>query len=111
MECDGTSRAISTCLTALEIPHETAVGFLRLADGRQCRPHYWVRLPDGHILDIRARMWLGADSLVPHGIFMPAKGVEYVQDAQDHMTFSHVLFGLMTGLDLDAVLEQANPDR
>lgn len=111
MECDGTSRAISTCLSALKIPHETAVGFLRLADGRQCRPHYWVRLQDGHILDIRARMWLGTDELVPHGIFVPAAGVEYVQKAQDHMTFSRVLFGLMTGLDLEAVLEQVKPYR
>lgn len=104
MECDGTSRAVSTCLTALQIEHVIAVGALRLDDGRECKPHFWVRLSDGHVLDIRARMWLGQDAKVPHGIFMPQPGAQYLQEGVDTMNFSPGLFQIMTGEKLDDVL-------
>ncbi|HBP6379065.1 TPA: hypothetical protein L6A07_28240 [Pseudomonas aeruginosa] len=31
--------------------------------------HFWIQLADGRVIDYRARMWLGDDAGVPHGVF------------------------------------------
>lgn len=70
LECDGLSRlAASDLIEAGERP-QLMVGSLRHA-GRTIKPHMWVEI-EGLCVDYRARMWLGENEDVPHGVFHPA---------------------------------------
>lgn len=50
-------------------------GSVRFND-RNLRPHFWITLQDGFVIDYKLRMWLGLNA--PQGIFDPKKeGVTY----------------------------------
>lgn len=73
VECDGFTRLAHTALTHAGIEHTCMLGRLISADGQRKSPiHYWITLPDGQVIDYRARMWLGVSETVPHGVFFPA---------------------------------------
>jgi hypothetical protein len=79
LECDGLTRVLHTVLARENIEHTCMVG--SLTDTKHARNvplHFWIGLPDGKIIDYRARMWLGDDPSVPHGIFYPNEYPEYV---------------------------------
>lgn len=72
VECDGFTRLAHTALADAGVDHTCHIGRIVSADGeRQSPVHYWVELTDGVIIDYRARMWLGDDEGVPHGVFRP----------------------------------------
>ena len=64
--------------------------------------HWWVVLPDGSHCDIRARMWLGDASTVPHGVFLPTAGHCYQSKATKAPVKAPVLFQILTSQDLGA---------
>lgn len=80
LECDGMTSVLSTLLTELQVEHARMLGVvLDKATGRAVRPHWWIALPGGWVLDIRLRLWLGDSHAIPHGVFMPDEyGIEYV---------------------------------
>ena len=74
VECDGFTRLAHTALEQAEIPHACMVGRVTSADGhRQSPTRFWIQLHDGRLIDYRARMWLGDESSVPHGVFTPGE--------------------------------------
>ena len=77
LECDGATRVFSWLLKEVKTPHTIMFGqldFTRLSAKEKSRdevvyPHYWIELDDGFIIDYKARMWLGDEPEVPHGVF------------------------------------------
>lgn len=70
VECDGFTRIAHSVLTEVGIPHSCMQGQLVSASGNEELPiHFWIKLNDGRVIDYRARMWLGDDAAVPHGVF------------------------------------------
>lgn len=104
LECDGMTRTISTLLERDGIPHTAYCGRLRdSSNPAKAVIHWWIELDDGHILDFRARMWMGNDA--PHGAFIPdpASRYEYVKVDQLYgITLPLSVLSVMTGTDLSA---------
>jgi hypothetical protein len=84
LECDGLVRVLHTVLNRNGVPHITKVGKVNhISDPRRkISYHYWIELEDGRFIDFRARMWLGEDSSVPHGVFNPKDYPDYVYEGQ-----------------------------
>ena len=70
LECDGLTRVLSYLLDKNRIRHQVMRGTVSVGK-HEMAPHFWIELPDGRIVDYRARMWLGNSSNVPHGVFNP----------------------------------------
>ena len=71
LECDGMTRVIHYLLNEKKIPHDVYAGQMML--GKEEIPvHFWIALPDGRIIDYKARMWL-TNKDAPHGIFHSSK--------------------------------------
>lgn len=69
VECDGFTRIAHSVLAGAGIPHSCMQGQLVSASGNDELPiHFWIQLDDGRVIDYRARMWLGDDAGVPHGV-------------------------------------------
>lgn len=105
LECDGMARVVSTLLQRERIVHRVLVGRLAIDRVGAIAHHWWVALADGRVLDLRARMWLGSDVAVPHGLFKPAAHQHYQDQwsldlAQTRL--SAMVFKLLTGLELEA---------
>lgn len=103
LECDGLSRSLSTLLQRDGVEHMVFTGALVVAGVGKIAPHWWVMLPDGRICDIRARMWLGPDERVPHGIFSPAEGLIYhvEHEREPHrIRMSPFIFQMLTKMDM-----------
>ena len=81
VECDGMSYLVSAALHAAEIPHALLVGCLiDNQSGSTVLPHVWIRLQCRDataIIDFRARMWLGDNDDVPHGVFVEEHYPQY----------------------------------
>jgi hypothetical protein len=59
-----------TALVGRGASHTVFIGRLVSLDGLTRTPvHLWIELEDGNLIDFRARMWLGDDGDVPHGLF------------------------------------------
>lgn len=105
LECDGLSRCISTLLSRHQIEHVVHQGVVEVEGVGAMHPHYWIELHDGQLIDLRARMWLGQNSLVPHGLFSPDACVEYNSSqliyAED-FNLHPDLFHILSGFDLDS---------
>lgn len=73
LECDGMTRVVSYVLRQHGVAHEACFGTLEIKAGspklRKIDPHWWIDLGGEWIIDYRARMWLGKDKRVPHGVF------------------------------------------
>ncbi len=73
LECDGMCNVIGLWFDRAGVPFTAHRGILtEAAAGRRISTHIWIDLLDGRWLDLRARMWLGDQPHVPHGIFKPA---------------------------------------
>lgn len=74
VECDGFIRLVHTALVNAGIEHFCYLGRLESRVSKLEIPiHFWISLPDGRIIDYKARMWIGEVETVPHGIFDEAK--------------------------------------
>lgn len=72
LECDGLTRVLHTVLSRENIEHTCMIGqIINTKTKVGFSPHFWIELPDGQIIDYRARMWLGSSPDVPHGVFKP----------------------------------------
>lgn len=104
LECDGLSRVVSTLLHRAGIEHRVRVGSLGIEGVGRISIHWWVELPDGTLVDYRARMWLGTDPRVPHGVFAPELHHRYAPDPDSSpdapITLSATLFQLLSGRPL-----------
>ncbi len=68
LECDGTVRVLHHMLDNHHVPHYVFLGTLEM-DSKIIPVHYWIGLPDGRLVDYKARMWFGNSA--PNGIFYP----------------------------------------
>jgi|TARA_A100001518_G_C1226854_1_gene77627 hypothetical protein len=112
-ECNGLTRLVTTTLHWHQIPHSVFKGEVRRkrTDGGPdlvVAPHYWARVGD-LVIDYRARMWLGTDVDVPHGVFMAAEfpAVEYAGVEVDLMPLPATLFRFVfnnDGLDFEKLM-------
>lgn len=70
VECDGFTRIAHSVLAGAGIPHYCMQGRLASTSSSEEIPiHFWIQLDDRRVIDYRARMWLGDDAGVPHGVF------------------------------------------
>jgi hypothetical protein len=69
LECDGMTRVLQFYLTKEQVPHKVYIG--QIVDKRTNEgfsPHYWIKTGNLFI-DYRAKMWLGEEEHIPHGVF------------------------------------------
>lgn len=66
VECDGMARLVTTRLVEAGVAHEVLQGELVTPAG-SIPFHFWV-LAGEWVIDLRARMWLGERTDVPHGV-------------------------------------------
>lgn len=70
LECDGLTRTLHLLLDANGIRHRVMGGAIyNHNDETAFSPHFWIELSNGDLIDFRARMWLGDQDDVPHGVF------------------------------------------
>lgn len=70
VECDGFTRIAHSVLAGAGVTHTCMAGRLVSTSLNEELPlHFWIQLDDGRVIDYRARMWLGDDAAVPHGVF------------------------------------------
>jgi hypothetical protein len=107
-ECDGMTRICHTVGVRHGIDHQPRVGLLQ-HKAREIEPHFWIDLPNGDRIDYRARMWLGQEEGVPHGVFNPQNfpDVIYQGEAIVLESLPPVVLSIMTlqfdALDLNSV--------
>ena len=106
VECDGVSRALSQYLMLKGIEHEMHFGDLEVEPYGRTPLHFWVVLADGSHCDIRARMWLGEDGRVPHGVFQPLAHQRYQSRGVERPPFSPLMFWILTQLDITDFAQQ-----
>jgi hypothetical protein len=114
-ECDGLTRLVTTVLQWHQIPHTVFKGSVRRKRPDDTpdivvAPHYWVQVGDLFI-DYRARMWLGTDGTVPHGVFVGAEypTVEYAGEKVGMIALPATLFGLVSnndGIDFEKLIPE-----
>jgi hypothetical protein len=99
LECDGLTRCISTLMQRDGIDHQIVVGSLDIPGAGTIPHHWWIALPDGQVCDFRARMWLGDDPSVPHGVFIPEAHHGYKGDelAPAMVRLKPVIFTVLAG--------------
>lgn len=103
LECDGMSRCISMLLSRDSIPHRVMIGKAGVVGLGLIQSHYWVDLDNNYIIDMRARMWLGDDVRVPHGVFECKETHLYSWlDAADMSRMTPLVFEVLTGIAFDA---------
>lgn len=110
LECDGASRALSIVLQHVGVEHELHVGSCSVEGAGRIPLHWWVVLPDGAHCDIRARMWLGEASGVPHGVFHPGAAQRYESRAVEVQQASPVVFWVLTSMELQAFVDLLGPE-
>ncbi|WP_114471621.1 hypothetical protein [Pseudorhodoferax soli] len=102
LECDGMTRVISNLLQRDGISHTPMTGRLVIEGVGRVVPHCWIKLEDGRRIDVRARMWLGDDPRVPHGIVPDdALGVQY-EGEPFQVVGSPLVFWVLTDTTMDA---------
>lgn len=107
LECDGMSRCISMLCTRQGIAHEVQIGSLSVAGLGSIGHHWWLHLLDsGELVDLRARMWLGLDPRVPHGVFKEVPGACYVPQATASVPVSDLIFEILCGYSLDSFISK-----
>ena len=102
LECDGLSRSLSMLLQRDDIEHTVCVGELVVDGVGRIALHWWVELPGGVVCDARARMWLGSDKRVPHGVFRPESTQRYRVGETREMVCTPTTFWILTGKPLEA---------
>lgn len=107
LECDGLSKVASLLLSRENIAHTLNVGKLNVEDIGQIDWHCWITLEDGKILDLRARMWLGDDERVPHGLFYPARNNVYTTEGYLNInSISPILLSILSGMHMSEFPEE-----
>lgn len=103
LECDGMTRIIAEILHRDGADYEVCMGMLTNDIGG-IGFHMWISLPTGHIIDLRARMWLG--DTAPHGVFIPDANhcytAEYTEAGYPNHSIDRELFAFLAGATLES---------
>lgn len=83
------------------IEHVIHIGALEVDGVGRIALHWWIELESGQICDARARMWLGDDPRVPHGVFEPRAELRYDGKAVKGFDYSPVMFWILTEKPID----------
>ncbi|QOI07880.1 hypothetical protein D5S10_29565 (plasmid) [Pseudomonas savastanoi] len=98
LDCENLVRVIATLLSAKGASYEAHRGSLWVKGIGHVDPHHWIVLSSGETVDFRARLWLGNEAHIPHGVFTPTHAQIYTS----HSTFSavvhEVVFFALTGV-------------
>jgi len=68
VECDGMSSLVATLLHRNGINYQGMCGQIIPKHLGSPIPHVWIEV-GGLVVDYRARMWMGNEQEVPHGVF------------------------------------------
>ena len=101
LECDGMTRVVSSLLQRDGVAHSPMVGNLEVPSVGRIAQHYWIELGDGRRIDLRARMWLGDDPRVPHGIVLANHAHSHFTGRPIHFSPSPIVFWALTGRTID----------
>lgn len=71
VECDGMSSLVATLLSKDGVQYQGMAGSIQPAGHSGVIPHFWIEVGD-LVIDYRARMWLGDNPQIPHGVFCKA---------------------------------------
>lgn len=104
VECDGMTRLITTLLKKNGIEHTVMGGRLIDHQGENSFeiPHFWIKLPSGHTIDYRARMWVGEEA--QHGVFLQS-GERFEYAKPQPVVFSPLpaaVLHIMSGVDVES---------
>jgi hypothetical protein len=98
LDCENLVRVTATLLSANGTSYEAHRGSLWVKGIGHVEPHHWIVLSSGETVDFRARLWLGNEAHIPHGVFTPTHAQIYTS----HSTFSavvhEVVFFALTGV-------------
>jgi hypothetical protein len=105
LECDGFTLVASMLLEREGVPHQRRLGRVTVEGVGDIAYHYWIELRDGRLCDFKARMWLGDDPGVPHGVFENKCARVIYQPAAAFGPVSlghgaHAVFSILAGRDL-----------
>lgn len=96
------TRVISALLEREGIDHQAFLGTLVVPDVGKIGLHAWIDI-DGdpqQRIDLRARMWLGEDPRVPHGVFEPTAAAIYDGQPFD-ASIDPIVLQILCGKSLD----------
>lgn len=72
IECDGFTRIAYSVLANNSIYTQGYAGHIMYVPKKLNIFHFWLELPDGRLIDYRAKMWfsnLVKETEIPHGVF------------------------------------------
>jgi hypothetical protein len=96
LDCDGMTRVITYVLTKEQISHSVFTGTIRVEGKGEFKPHFWIRLETGEIVDYRSRLWFKGDGNIPEGIFNEG-GVVLYDGKKVVLDVTEVMFKILTG--------------
>lgn len=102
LECDGMTRVVSALLRRDGIAHAPMCGTLNVAGVGDIPYHHWIELADGRLIDLRARMWLGDDPRVPHGMVPCDRADACYVGRKVELPCAPVVFWALTDVTIDA---------
>ncbi|WP_189691147.1 hypothetical protein [Pseudorhodoferax aquiterrae] len=102
LECDGMTRVVSALLLRDGIAHVPMCGTLSVAGVGEIPVHHWIELEDGRLIDLRARMWLGEDPRVPHGVVPRDRANARYVGREVELSCTPVVFCALTDVTIDA---------
>lgn len=91
------TRVVSALLVRDGIAHTTMLGSLDVPPVGRISLHHWIELGDGRRIDLRARMWLGDNPCVPHGIVLPGDAHAQYKGQASFLPSSPIVFWALTG--------------
>lgn len=100
LECDGMVSVASAVRARDGVAHQAMCGRLSVVGVGIIRVHCWIAFATGQILDLRARMWLGNDARVPHGLFLSNGHACYGPGRTFQSRLSEAVFTMLAGRSL-----------
>lgn len=97
LECDGLVSVVSAVLARDGVAHRAMCGRLSVEGVGTIPVHCWIAFASSQILDLRARMWLGDDARVPHGVVWSDGGACYGPSRVFYPRLSEAVFTVLTG--------------
>lgn len=97
VECDGFTRCASMLLTREGVEHKVCEGSLAVEGFGEIPLHWWIELESGLVCDFRARMWLGEDERIHHGVSVASERHVYRPNSKMEIQVSEIIFHILTG--------------
>lgn len=101
LDCENLIRVIATLLDRDGVPYKAHQGAMWVKGIGHVEPHCWLVLDGGRTVDFRARLWLGEEERVPHGIFVPTDSQVYTSYKTFNAVVHPVVVFALTGSRLE----------